>query len=96
MNGDLENRLPGNSSITFPDIEADALLLNMPHVALSMGSACNAGAIEPSYVLTSIGLSRDLAHSTVRIGWGRFNQEDDVATALACLSEAYSRLVALA
>ncbi|MER3555215.1 MAG: IscS subfamily cysteine desulfurase [Meiothermus sp.] len=96
VNGDLENRLPGNSSITFPDIEADALLLNMPHVALSMGSACNAGAIEPSYVLTSIGLSRDLAHSTVRIGWGRFNQEDDVATALACLSEAYSRLVALA
>lgn len=95
VNGDLENRLPGNSSITFPDIEADALILNMPDVALSVGSACNAGAIEPSYVLTSIGLSRDLAHSTVRIGWGRFNEEDDVVASLTRVSEAYSRLVTL-
>lgn len=95
VNGDLENRLPGNSSITFPDVEADALILNMPDVALSMGSACNSGAIEPSYVLTSIGLSYDLAYSTVRIGWGRFNKEDDVAATLARVSEAYSRLVTL-
>jgi len=95
VNGDLENRLPGNSSITFPDIEADALILNMPDVALSVGSACNSGAIEPSYVLTSIGLSRGLAHSTVRIGWGRFNKEDDVVATLARVSEAYSRLVTL-
>lgn len=95
VNGDLENRLPGNSSITFPDVEADALILNMPDVALSMGSACNSGAIEPSYVLTSIGLSYDLAYSTVRIGWGRFNKEDDVVATLARVSEAYSRLVTL-
>jgi cysteine desulfurase len=95
VNGDLKNRLPGNSSITFPNIEADALILNMPDVALSVGSACNSGAIEPSYVLTSIGLSRELAHATVRIGWGRFNEEDDVTATLARVSEAYSRLVTL-
>lgn len=92
VNGDLENRLPGNSSITFPEIEADALILNMPDVALSVGSACHSGAIEPSHVLTAIGLSRDLAHSTVRVGWGRFNVEDDVAAAVARVSEAYFRL----
>ena len=72
QNGNLANRLPGNSSLTFPGVEADALLLNVPTLALSTGSACNSGAIEPSHVLQTIGLPRDLAYSTIRVGLGRF------------------------
>ncbi len=92
LNGDLSNRLPGNSSITFPGVEADALIVNLPNLALSMGSACNSGTIEPSYVLTSIGLPSNLAHSTLRIGWGRFNTKEEVQEALANVLEAHLRL----
>jgi cysteine desulfurase len=73
-NGDLENRLPHNSSLTFPGIDAEALIANVPDLVLSPGSACTSGALEPSYVLQlqAIGLSRDAAYGTVRIGIGRF------------------------
>ncbi len=92
FNGDLNCRLPGNSSITFPDVEADALILNLPEMALSMGSACNSGAPEPSYVLTAIGLPRDLAYATVRVGWGRFNRLEEVKFALDRVCAAYEQL----
>ncbi|GGL18931.1 cysteine desulfurase family protein [Deinococcus radiotolerans] len=72
FNGHPERRLPGNSSVTLPGLEADALLMHLPGFALSLGSACNSGALEPSYVLTAIGLSRDDADSTFRVGLGRF------------------------
>ena len=91
-NGNLTNRLPGNSSLTFPGVEADALLMNVPELALSTGSACTSGAPDPSHVLTAIGLPRDLALSTVRVGLGRFNSESDVRTAVSLLSQAYERL----
>lgn len=92
FNGDLNCRLPGNSSITFPDVEADALILNLPEMALSMGSACNSGAPEPSYVLTAIGLSRDLAYATVRVGWGRFNNPNEVPIAVEQICSGYDQL----
>lgn len=95
VNGDLKNRLPGNSSLTFPGVEAEALILNLPELALSMGSACNSGALEPSYVLTAIGLSREDASSTVRIGLGRFTREDDVEIAVEKITEAYFHLIKL-
>ncbi|GIW26129.1 MAG: cysteine desulfurase IscS [Meiothermus sp.] len=92
FNGDLDCRLPGNSSISFPDVEADALILNLPDIALSMGSACNSGALEPSYVLTAIGLSREQAYSTVRVGWGRFNSLAEVTFAIDRICSGYERL----
>jgi cysteine desulfurase len=96
VNGDVQNRLPGNSSLSFPGVEADAMILNLPDLALSMGSACNSGAMEPSYVLTAIGLSRQLASSTIRIGWGRFNSISEVETASILIGKAYSDLLTLA
>ncbi len=80
-NGDISNRLPNNSSLTFQGIDAEALIMSMPDIALSTGSACNSGAQEPSYVLKAIGLSHEDANSTLRIGIGRFNTQDEILAA---------------
>lgn len=71
INGNRQNRLPNTSSLVFPNIDADALLLNLPEVMLGTGSACTSGAVEPSHVLQAIGLGRSQAHSTVRASLGR-------------------------
>lgn len=91
-NGALEQRLPGNSSLTFPGIDAEALIANVPELAISTGSACTSGAPEPSHVLLAIGLAREEADSTVRIGVGRFNTEEEIAEAAECILEATERL----
>lgn len=91
-NGFLGARLPGNSSLTFPGIEAEALIANIPEIALSTGSACTSGAPEPSYVLTAIGLSREAAYSTLRIGLGRFTTEEEVSYASTAIVQAAERL----
>jgi cysteine desulfurase len=91
-NGDLSCRLPNNSSLTLPYIEADALLLNLPDVALSTGSACTAGALEPSHVLQAIGLSREDAYRTVRVGLGRFNTEEEIEYAAGRIVEVVHHL----
>jgi cysteine desulfurase len=91
LNGSLRSRLPGNISLTFLGVDADALLLNLPELALSTGSACTSGTLAPSHVLAAIGLSRDAASSTIRVGIGRFTTdiEIDIAAGLivgACQS----------
>lgn len=95
INGNQKGRLPGNSSLTFPGVDAEALILNLPQLALSMGSACNSGALEPSYVLTAIGLSRELASSTIRVGIGRFTTQAEIIEAARCIALAYRRLAEL-
>jgi cysteine desulfurase len=91
-NGPLEGRLPGNSSLTFPETDADALIINTPDLAISTGSACTSGAPEPSHVLLAIGLTREDAGSTTRIGIGRFNNEEEVSVAVDSILEALGRL----
>ena len=91
-NGSLDNRLPGNSSLTFPNIDAEALVVNTPELAISTGSACTSGAPEPSHVLLAIGLRRDEASSTIRIGVGRFNTEDEIDRAADAIAGAVERL----
>ena len=91
-NGLLENRLPGNCSLTFPGIDAEALLVNTPDLAISTGSACTAGAPEPSHVLLTIGLSREDAYSTIRIGIGRFNNEEEIAKTADDIRGAWERI----
>lgn len=89
INGNLANRLPHNSNLTFPEVEADMLLANLPDVVASTGSACESGSIEPSRVLVAIGLSRDDAYASLRIGLGRFNIKEEVETAAKLFVEAY-------
>lgn len=72
INGDLHRRHPGNLSITFPGIDAKALIGKLqPNIAISTGSACTSGTYEPSHVLCAIGLSTKDADSTIRISLGR-------------------------
>jgi len=87
-NGCLRRRLAGNSSLTFPGVDAEALVANLPDIAVSTGSACSSGAIDPSHVLTAIGLSREAAHETIRVGLGRFTMENEVLTAAARIADA--------
>jgi cysteine desulfurase len=73
INGDTENRLSSNISLTIPGVDAESLALALREVALSTGAACNSGAQEPSYVLRALGMNWDDGHCTIRIGLGRFN-----------------------
>ncbi len=94
-NGMLDGRLPGNSSLTFPGIEAEALVVNTPDLAISTGSACTSGAPEPSHVLLAIGSTREEADNTIRIGVGRFNNEEEIARATNEIFQALNRLSAI-
>ena len=90
-NGCTASRLAGNSSITFPDVEAEALIANLPDLQISTGSACTSGAPEPSHVLAALGLRRNAAYRTVRIGLGRFTTPEDVRDAASQILTALSR-----
>ncbi len=92
VNGSIEHRLPGNLNVSFCGVDAEALLMSMPELALSTGSACSSGAAEPSHVLRAIGLSEELARSAVRFGLGRFNSEGEIDYAAGRICEAVTRL----
>jgi cysteine desulfurase len=89
------NRLPNTSNIIFPGVEADALIINAPKIMVGTGSACNSGAIEPSHVLTAMGVSRENAHSAIRVSFGRFNGENDDKIAADELNKSYQRLISI-
>lgn len=78
VNGSLEHRLPGNLNISFAYIEGESLLMGLKDIAVSSGSACTSASLEPSYVLRSIGVGEELAHTSIRFGIGRFNTEEEV------------------
>jgi len=78
LNGDLEERMPGNMNLSFAFVEGESLLMGLKNVAVSSGSACTSASLEPSYVLRAIGVSDDLAHTSIRFGIGRFTTDDEV------------------
>jgi cysteine desulfurase len=78
INGSMERRLPGNLNLSFANVDGEALLMALNDIAVSSGSACTTAAIEPSHVLRAIGVSDDLAHSSIRFGIGRFNTEAEI------------------
>lgn len=87
------NRLPNTSSLSFPQVEADALLLNLPELMLGTGSACNSGAMEPSHVLEAIGLSREMSHRTIRSSLGRFTSKDQIEYTVQKITAAYFTII---
>jgi cysteine desulfurase len=96
VNGSMEHRLPGNLNMSFAGVDAEALLLSLPGVALSTGSACSSASVEPSHVLRALGIGEQSARSSVRFGLGRFNTEDEVDDAACQVIEAVRKLRALA
>ncbi len=89
LNGSAESRIPGNLNVTFPVRTAEALMRGCPDLCVSTGSACSSAAIEPSYILSALGLSTDAAARTLRLGLGRFTSEADVDYAVAALAAAH-------
>jgi len=78
VNGSMERRLPGNLNLSFADVDGQALMMGLHDIAVSSGAACTSAKMESSFVLKAIGVSDDLAHSSIRFGIGRFNTEAEV------------------
>ncbi len=92
VNGALDPRFPGNLNVSFPGLEAEALIAALPALAVSTGSACTSASVEPSYVLRSLGLPDARARGGLRIGFGRFTTVDEIERAAAILVAAVRRL----
>lgn len=78
INGDKDNRLPGCSNLSFAYVEGESLIMGFKDLAVSSGSACTSASLEPSHVLQAMGVGDELAHSSIRFGFGRLTTEADV------------------
>ncbi len=87
INGDQLNRLPGTLNVSFPGAEGESILLylDLEGIAVSTGSACATGSLEPSHVLLATGVDIENAHGSIRFSFGRFNVEEDVDKVLSIL-----------
>ncbi|MGB9612586.1 MAG: cysteine desulfurase NifS [Candidatus Margulisiibacteriota bacterium] len=97
INGHLTQRLPNNVNVSIKYVEGESMLLNLDlqGIAVSTGSACSSGSLEPSHVLLALGLSHELAHSSLRFTLGKYTTEEDIDTVLKVLTEVVSKLRAL-
>ncbi|KYR00479.1 cysteine desulfurase [Tieghemostelium lacteum] len=92
INGDLDARYFGNLNVSFSFVEGESLLMAIKDVACSSGSACTSSSLEPSYVLRSLGLEEDMAHSSIRFGIGRFTTIDEIDFTINLLTKHVQRL----
>jgi cysteine desulfurase len=92
---DPELRLGANLNCSFADVDGEALMISMPDLAVSSGSACTSANPEPSHVLRAIGLSDDLAHASLRFGIGRFNTPEEIDFAVELTATSIERLRSL-
>jgi cysteine desulfurase len=94
INGASDTRLPNTSSMLFRGISAEALViaLDMQGIAVSTGSACSSGAVEPSHVLLAMGRTREEARSSVRFSFGRYNTSDDILTLIDAVDASVRKL----
>lgn len=96
VNGHHSQRLPGNLNIAFEGVEGESLLMGLSDIAISTGAACSSTVREPSHVLKALGLSDEMAFSSVRFGLGRFNTLEEVEYVGGRVLEIITRLRALA
>jgi cysteine desulfurase len=92
LNGDLNRRIPGNLNVSFAYVEGEGLMMGIKDLAVSSGSACTSASLEPSYVLRALGVEEELAHTSLRIGFGRFTTEQEVDYAVEHIVQAVNRL----
>jgi cysteine desulfurase len=92
LNGHPTERLPNNLNLSFGYVEGESLMMGISEIAVSSGSACTSASLEPSYVLRSMGVGDDLAHSSVRFGFGRYTTMEEVKYAADKVIGAVKRL----
>jgi cysteine desulfurase len=92
LNGHPTQRLPHNVNLSFAGVEGEALIMGMPEVACSSGSACTSTTLEPSYVLKAIGLDEVLIHASIRFGLGRWSTEAEVDATVQIVASRVKRL----
>jgi len=81
LNGDIAHGLPGTLNVSFAYVEGESLMMGFSNIAVSSGSACTSASLEPSYVLKSLGVGDELAHSSIRFSLGRFNTAEEIEQA---------------
>ncbi|WP_417349733.1 IscS subfamily cysteine desulfurase [Ferrimonas sp.] len=92
INGDLEQRLVSNLNISFNFVEGESLMMALSDLAVSSGSACTSASLEPSYVLRALGMTDELAHSSIRFSIGRFTTEEEIDYAIDKIRGAIGKL----
>ncbi len=94
INGDIKNRVDNNINVSFKGVEGESLMFALDNegIAVSTGSACASGSLEPSYVLLAMGISHEMAHGSIRISLGRFTTEEDVDYLLEKLASIINKL----
>ncbi len=95
LNGDREQRIPGNINFSFAGIEGESMIMAIKDLAVSSGSACTSASLEPSYVLHALGVSEDLAHTSIRFGIGKFTTEEEIDYAVELIKAKVEKLRAL-
>lgn len=92
LNGSEESRYPGNLNISFACVEGESMIMSIKELAVSSGSACTSASLEPSYVLRAIGVGEDMAHTSIRVGFGRFTTDEEVDYAISVIGKNVERL----
>ncbi|MDO5069587.1 MAG: IscS subfamily cysteine desulfurase [Neisseria zoodegmatis] len=92
INGDLEHRVATNLNVSFNFVEGESLIMAVKELAVSSGSACTSASLEPSYVLRALGRNDELAHSSLRITFGRMTTEEEVAYAAELIKSKIGKL----
>ncbi|MBI4579534.1 MAG: IscS subfamily cysteine desulfurase [Planctomycetes bacterium] len=91
-NGDPERALPGTLNVSFAFVEGESLMMGFSNIAVSSGSACTSASLEPSYVLKSLGVGEELAHSSIRFSLGRFNTAAEIEQTIDQVTETVQKL----
>lgn len=92
LNGHPTQRVAGILNVQFGGVDGELLLMRLKDIAVSTGSACNSASVDPSFVLTAMGLSREQAHRSVRFSVGRFTSEEDVTACIDIVAQAVEQL----
>lgn len=92
LNGDLEQRVPGNLNVSFNYVEGESLIMALKDMAVSSGSACTSSSLEPSYVLRALGRSDELAHSSIRFTIGRYTTAEEIDYIVERMQEKVGKL----
>jgi len=95
LNGDRDQRFPGNLNLSFSFVEGESLMMGMRDVAVSSGSACTSASLEPSYVLRALGVEEEMAHTSIRMGIGRMTTESEIDYVIATIVEHVNKLRAM-